>query len=889
MTEMPARVVEALAARYRVEREIGAGGMATVFLAEDLKHHRRIALKVLKPELAAILGAERFLKEIEVTANLQHPNILPLYDSGEAAGYLYYVMPFVEGESLRDRLNREKQLPVNEAIRIADAVAAALQFAHEHGVVHRDIKPENVLLQSGQALVADFGIALAVSQAGGARLTETGLSLGTPHYMSPEQATGDRAIDARSDIYGLGCVLYEMLAGEPPHLGNTVQAVVAKILTDDAEPVRKRRKTVPLHVDAAVQKALSKLPADRFGSAAQFRVALGDPAFTIPSVAALAPGLRTDWRVRAAVPMTAAAALLALLAAAGWRKHPPVPDRPVIRLEVPAPDSTARLVEGALSPDGQQVLLVQQASNGSRQFFLRDLSAIAVRSLSVGDPFPDWPEFSPDQKRIAFISLFPNEQFAGRLKVVPAAGGAVQTLADSAIATPWWGTDGYIYFSAPSGSRAPDVLARVAASGGQIDTVLADDSVSFYQPRLLPGERGAIAIVQGLGVGGRFSLVIVDLKKHTWLRVDDTEGQIVFAPPRYVLYNKGQFLMAAEIDLETLKLVRQPIPVLDASGGTFGWFKFRGGTLLYQGTSRGAGNVPVLVTRQGLKRPLAGLPESQSYGFPAVSPDGRKIALRMNPVGAGQQQMDIWVYELPAGPLTRLTFEGSDDDPNWTSDGKRILFDSDRGGDNALWIAPWDGSGAAERVLDRPGLLYRSSWLPGSGEFLFDEQDRSGSKDIGLAVLGQPDSVRMLLSNPYSEAWPAVSPDGRWLAYESDESGRDEIYVRPLRGEGTRRQVSRRGGISPVWGRDGQRLYFEAGSGDSLFAADMSLQGDVEVKRLQSLFPLRQSGLGFDVFPGDSLFVVMDLPPEGGGGAPPAMVVYNYIVELEARLGTPKK
>jgi Tol biopolymer transport system component len=299
--------------------------------------------------------------------------------------------------------------------------------------------------------------------------------------------------------------------------------------------------------------------------------------------------------------------------------------------------------------------------------------------------------------------------------------------------------------------------------------------------------------------------------------------------------------------------------------------------------------VPVLVNRQGLKRSLPGLPENQSYGFPAVSPDGRKIALRVNPVGGGQQQMDIWVYELPAGPLTRLSFEGYDDDPSWTPDGKRVLFDSDRGGDNAFWIAPWDGSGAAEQVLDRVGNLFRTSWLPGSRGFLFDERAPSGSSDIGIGVLGHPDSVRMLLSNPYSESWPAVSPDGRWLAYQSNESGRDEIYVRPLRGEGTRRQVSRRGGVSPVWGRDGQRLYFEAGSGDSLFSADMNLQGDVEIKRLQSLLPLRQSGLGFDVFPGDSLFVVVDLPSEAGGGAQAAMVVYNYIVELEARLRAPKK
>ena len=262
MTSPTDRLTTALAGRYAIERELGAGGMATVYLAEDLKHHRKVALKVLRPELAAILGAERFLKEIEVTANLQHPNILPLYDSGRAAGppgeagseFLYYVMPYVEGETLRDKMGREKQLGVDETIAIAKDVADALHFAHQRGIVHRDIKPENILLQQGKPLVADFGIALAVSQAGGTRLTETGLSLGTPHYMSPEQATGDRELDARSDVYSLGAMVYEMLAGEPPHHGNTVQAIIARILSEEPQPVTRRRPAVPAHVDAAIAR-----------------------------------------------------------------------------------------------------------------------------------------------------------------------------------------------------------------------------------------------------------------------------------------------------------------------------------------------------------------------------------------------------------------------------------------------------------------------------------------------------------------------------------------------------------------------------------------------------------------------------------------------------------
>src|SRR5213595_156604 len=263
----PTQLSTALAGRYEIEREIGAGGMATVYLARDVKHDRRVALKVLTPELGAVLGAERFLSEIRVTANLQHPNLLPLFDSGEAAGLLFYVMPFVEGESLRARLAREKQLPVSEALRVATSVASALDYAHRHGVIHRDLKPENILLHEGQPLVADFGIALAVTNAGGDRVTQTGLSLGTPQYMSPEQATGDRAVDARTDIYSLAAVLYEMLAGEPPHTGPTIQSVIAKVLTEKPRAVRTARPTVPVHVESAVERALEKLPADRWETA----------------------------------------------------------------------------------------------------------------------------------------------------------------------------------------------------------------------------------------------------------------------------------------------------------------------------------------------------------------------------------------------------------------------------------------------------------------------------------------------------------------------------------------------------------------------------------------------------------------------------------------------
>ncbi|HEY7860197.1 MAG TPA: serine/threonine-protein kinase, partial [Gemmatimonadaceae bacterium] len=276
MSDPLADLSTALGDRYRIERELGAGGMATVYLAEDLKHNRKVAVKVLKPELAIAIGAARFLAEIKTTANLQHPHILALHDSGEVNGTVFYVMPYVEGESLRDRLEREKQLPVDDALRIAAEVADALEYAHERGVIHRDIKPENILLQRGHAVVADFGIALAASKTGGARMTETGMSLGTPTYMSPEQAMGAREVDARTDVYSLGCVLYEMLVGEPPFVGPTAQSIVAKVMTESPRSLTGQRRTVAPHVDAAVQKSLEKLAADRFASAAAFAEALRD-------------------------------------------------------------------------------------------------------------------------------------------------------------------------------------------------------------------------------------------------------------------------------------------------------------------------------------------------------------------------------------------------------------------------------------------------------------------------------------------------------------------------------------------------------------------------------------------------------------------------------------
>ena len=385
--DLVTRLQGALADRYAIEREVGRGGMATVYLAEDLRHHRQVALKVFKPELAAALGPERFLKEIAVTAQLHHPHILPLYDSGEAAGFLYYVMPYVDGESLRDRLRREEQLPLPAALQITREVADALSYAHSHGVIHRDIKPENILLESGHALVADFGIARAVSAAGDATLTETGIAIGTPAYMSPEQASGSRQVDGRSDLYSLGCVLYEMLSGEPPYLGRTAEAILAKKLSEPLPRISVVRETVPAGVEAALNKALARTPADRFNTATEFAGALTHPETMGATVAAPRPSSprRRAVRLAASVAVLAVAALAATL---------------VIRGRRPSLDPT--------------IVVVAPFDNQIRDTSLADVAAIAA----------DW--------------LTQVLQGTGEIQVVPtaevaatrwAAGGRVQDLA----------------------------------------------------------------------------------------------------------------------------------------------------------------------------------------------------------------------------------------------------------------------------------------------------------------------------------------------------------------------------------------------------------------------------------------------------------------------------
>ena len=465
--------------------------MATVYLAEDLKHDRKVAIKVLKPELAAVLGAERFVVEIKTTAAMSHPHILPLFDSGEADGFLYYVMPYIEGETIREKLTRETQFGIDEAVRITREIADALDYAHRRGISHRDIKPENILLHDGRAMVMDFGIALAVSAAAGGRMTETGLSLGTPHYMSPEQATAEKEITPRSDVYSLASVLYEMLAGEPPHSGGSAQAIIMKIIAEPAQLVTQLRKSVPTKA-AALDMALQKVPADRFASAAKFAEALANPAFTTRATASLtgassrARGVATRWFAAA----VAVALVASALAVWGWqRSGPSGTAAQSVQFAIDLPDSVT-VDNVAVSPDGEQVV-IDAIVNGRRTLLSRRIDDVEVRELP-GASGGRRPFFSPDGEWIAY--------FAGtELRKIPSTGGASQKIASLGVSSPvssgTWGPNGTIVVSM---AVAGGALSRVDASGGALQPLTTVDTARsdrvHYLPTFLDGETIAYRI-----------------------------------------------------------------------------------------------------------------------------------------------------------------------------------------------------------------------------------------------------------------------------------------------------------------------------------------------------------------------------------------------------------
>jgi serine/threonine-protein kinase len=804
------RLNAALEGRYRLLEQIGEGGMATVFLADDLKHNRKVALKVLKPELAAVVGADRFLAEIETTANLQHPHILPLFDSGEADGFLFFVMPYIDGETLGEKLQREKQLPVDEAVGIATAMAAALSVAHEQGVIHRDIKPGNVLLSRGEPLVSDFGIAIAVTSSSGARLTETGLSVGTPYYMSPEQATGDREVTAASDVYSLGCVLYEMLVGEPPYVGTTAQAVLGKILTEKPRDPSKVRAVVPPHVEGAVMKALEKLPADRFTTASGFVRALKDPGFRY-GVTARATGDSGGgrWKVGALTAIGVAAISLASAAWMGLRSPEPPPTMRSVFTTLPGQGIVDRIHHiASFAPDGSLLVYQGPGPNGP-QLWMKERDQLSARPLE-GTLGAQHPEVDPTGRWVAFT-------VGQELRKMPLYGGPSVVLADSTMADVGgiaWLDDGWIVYTA--GAFEP---RRVPAVGGtaQVAPVpfeVGQQGTLNYNP--LPGGgllytlcsnfcRGQADLWAWDSGTGNATELVQGVLAGWYL----DSGHLVFLRPSGSVF-------AVEFDPRTLELGGEPIPLFEGVRIGTGLIPDMevgpsGQLLVHVGGAQGTNQELVWIRRDGSRTQVDPAFSYQLGTFPGVrlSPDDRKAAFaRTTDSGT-----DIWVKELDAGPVYRLTFDDAPEyRPEWSADGETLMFVSERGGNRDLYRRRANATGPVEVVLDQDVEISQGVWSA-DGEWLLFRQGTGDGRDIwAVQTAGDAEPFPLVATAGYDEKAPALSPDGQWLAYESDETGQEEIYVRPFPNvEDGKWQVSVSGGTEPVWGPDGREVFYVRG------------------------------------------------------------------------------
>jgi len=798
LTPLPDRLTSALADRYRLERELGQGGMATVYLAQDLKHDRKVAVKVLRPELAAVIGAERFLAEIKTTANLQHPHILGLIDSGDADGFLYYVMPYVEGESLRDRLNHEKQLPVDVAVRITSEVASALDYAHRHNVIHRDIKPENILLHDGSALVADFGIALAAHKAGSTRMTETGMSLGTPHYMSPEQAMGEREITARSDVYALGCVLYEMLVGEPPFTGPTAQAIVAKVMTDDPRPPHTLRRTVPPAVEDAVLTALEKLPADRFASAAEFAAALAGQR---GSGTGRQRGSGTVRQSRGPAALLAALAATAAIAAWGWLR-PPAPQPPPSRLAILAPGlggsgGAALQRQVALSPDGATVFFVTIDADGTNRVMRQPLSAAEPSRVDGTDGISS-PLVSPDGRW-----LFGTRNGVASFRF-PVDGGAPIPLPEGVhgTAAASWGRDGALWFS-PEGS-AGGIAVTTLGHGDSVTIPFADVGRGLQLQQVLPDGRTAlVALKLGSASGPTFRLDLktghlTPLLERPAIEIRYTAGYLLWVQPDGTLQAQAFDLARPRIDGSALTIATGisitgtgVAQLAVASNGTVAYIPEEPRSLQF-------------IDRSGSARPAT--PEHHNFHAPEFSPDGRRLSTDFNSADG----RDVWILSLEDGTLSRATFDRDGHDATWAPDGGFITYSSTRSGALGTYRKRPGSAEPAESLFASPSLTYTGLWLKdGSGLLTTGSNLKPGSRtDIAILQNAGHGPLLPLVASPFEDQHPALSPDNRWIAFVSDQSGEQQVYVRPYPSEGDQVQVSLTGGNEPLWSPDGRELYY---------------------------------------------------------------------------------
>jgi eukaryotic-like serine/threonine-protein kinase len=867
----------ALADRYTLERELGAGGMATVFLAHDSRHSRKVAIKVMHADLADRVGPERFLKEIQTTANLQHPNILPLFDSGRVESTVFYVMPYVQGESLRKRLDRERQLPIADAVRIATEMAAGLDYAHRHGVIHRDIKPDNVLFHDGRALLADFGIALAIGDGEGSkRLTKEGLSLGTPQYMSPEQISGEHHLGPRCDVYALGAVLYEMLVGTPPFVGPTVKAILTQVVADDPIPPQAHRKTIPRHVDAVVMRALEKLPADRWQTAGEFATALTEG--TAAGARPLAGRAVASW-----------ALMGLLLAGAGWvglRNGGSAPrGAATVRFNVDLDSGVSPTFTPIvrLSADGQQLFVSAMVNRREevvhRRFDRMRMDVIPGAGQGEQGTENSRPFVSPDGRWVAYAKQ-------GKLRKVLVDGGPPVDLAVSDWAGGDWGRNGKLVYG-----RSYNTGLWIVSEGGGDERMLTEadtteKELGHWWPQVLPdGDHVLFTAYRTPLEEATIEVVSIASGKRKVLLKGGVFGYYV--PTGHLLYAVGETIRAAPFDLKRLDVTGPGLPVVDSvamnlTDGAAAFAVAENGTLAYMPmTSYGNEMQVVMVDRQGRESPA--LPHGDRYNHPRLSPDGSRIAVDIrSPNSAG----DVWVFRVGGSGGVRLTAEGGRDfGAEWTADGRELIYSSEHPFYD-LYRRVADASRPAVELQSGSYDRYLGSVSEDGRLLVFTLSTSGGTQLWTLKLQGRPDPTQYF-SNGFNLAHPAFSPDGRWVAYDSDESGHVEVYVQSFPDPNLKRwKVSSAEGSEPMWTKGGRELVYR--KGDTVMAVTTDLKsGTSEAPTMLFAGPyLDNPGWtrprSYDASRDGERFLMVR--PTGGQPRPRITVVLNWFDELRAKV-----
>ncbi|MBZ5662512.1 MAG: protein kinase [Acidobacteriia bacterium] len=896
---------------YEILSAIGAGGMGEVYKARDTRLDRIVAIKVLPVHLADRSDLrERFEREAKTIASLNHPHICTLYDTGHQDDIDFLVMEYIEGETLAQRLLKGS-LPLEQVFQYAIEISDALDKAHRKGVTHRDLKPGNIMLTKTGTKLLDFGLAKLKQEVAPANvplselptakdpLTVQGTILGTLQYMAPEQLEG-KEVNARTDIFAFGAVVYEMATGKRAFEGKTQASVIGAILKDDPTPISSLQPMTPPALDRLMKKCLAKDPEERWQNAhdlvSELKWITESSSQMALTPVATAKGIRAIGR-RALILSVGIFLLGAAFASlAVWNLKPSLvsPSQPVSRTVITLPPSQqlAGLDSGpavALSPDGTHLVYVARQGS-TQQLYLRAMDSLEAKPILGTDGAVD-PIFSPDGQWVGFFS-------GGKLKKVSVNGGAALTLGDASCpcgAT--WGSQGTIAFA----PRIVSALQQVPDAGGapKLLTRFEKRDVSQRWPEFLPGGK-AVLFAAGPSTTNWANAQVTVLSVVTGERRNLIQGGMYprYAASGHLVYAQGGSLMAVPFDSQQLTVTGAAVPVAEGvleslSNGAAQYSLSATGSLVYvPGGVQASQRRLVWVNRKGAELPLAA--PAHAYRGPRLSPDGRRVAVAIE-----EQETQTWLYDLSRETLTRLTFDGiANYNPVWRPDGKRIAFQSSKEGRLNIFWQLADGSGGLERLSTSEYNNAPNSWSPDGQLLAFIQINPTTGYDIWVLRMDDPSTgsgqvrkAQPFLQTPFNEGAPRFSPDGRWLAYTSDESGRNEIYVQPYPGPGGKSQISTDGGTEPVWNPNGRELFYR--SGDKMMAVEIATQPGFAAGKARMLFegqyvPTPATFPNYDVSPDGQRFLMLKAAEQAT--APNQInVVLNWFEELKQKVPTGKK